>query len=275
MQTEKRGKTGLILLAVGALCVLLRLITKGPGWTFGAIVFLLVGALVEKSSKKRIRTQLGGQLSREAVQAVFPGAEFTPERGISSAEARDAAILVPGGYEWVKSSNGIRGSRRGVPFELSTAELLNTQRIWDEEMGMDRDCEQRVLYGTWLILRGAPLATTVRLESRRGPLKGIRTGLQTGNEEFDRAFTIQADEPEQLERVLTPALCQRLTALQSRSGKLYLTFLREGLIHIVRDTGRGLFEAKGTDAAQLREAYLADLRWAADAMDAACPHAVP
>ena len=40
------------------------------------------------------------------------------------------------------------------------------------------------------------------------------------------------------------ALCQRLLRLQNRSGKLYLTFLREGAVHIVRDTGRGLHAAQ-------------------------------
>lgn len=40
------------------------------------------------------------------------------------------------------------------------------------------------------------------------------------------------------------ALCQRLLGLQNRSGKLYLTFLREGAVHIVRDTGRGLHAAQ-------------------------------
>ena len=58
MQNGKKSKLGSILLGIGAVCVVLRLVTKGPGWTLGAVVFLLVGAIVDGASRKRYHREV-------------------------------------------------------------------------------------------------------------------------------------------------------------------------------------------------------------------------
>lgn len=60
MQNGKKSKLGSILLGIGAVCVVLRLVTKGPGWTLGAVVFLLVGAIVDGASRKRYQREVRG-----------------------------------------------------------------------------------------------------------------------------------------------------------------------------------------------------------------------
>ena len=62
MQNGKESKLGSILLGIGAVCVVLRLVTKGPGWTLGAVVFLLVGAIVDGASRKRYQREVRGPL---------------------------------------------------------------------------------------------------------------------------------------------------------------------------------------------------------------------
>ena len=76
MQNGKKSKLGSILLGIGAVCVVLRLVTKGPGWTLGAVVFLLVGAIVDGASRKRYQREVRGPLVQEAVEAVFPGGKL-------------------------------------------------------------------------------------------------------------------------------------------------------------------------------------------------------
>lgn len=75
MQNGKKSKLGSILLGIGAVCVVLRLVTKGPGWTLGTVVFLLVGAIVDGASRKRYQREVRGPLVQEAVEAVFPGGQ--------------------------------------------------------------------------------------------------------------------------------------------------------------------------------------------------------
>ena len=81
MQSGKRSRAGVILLGIGAVCLLLRIMTKGPGWTLGAVVFLLIGALTNKNGKKR-NAKLQEPLVQEAVAAVFPAANYVAESGI-------------------------------------------------------------------------------------------------------------------------------------------------------------------------------------------------
>ena len=116
MQNGKKSKLGSILLGIGAVCVVLRLVTKGPGWTLGAVVFLLVGAIVDGASRKRYQREVRGPLVQEAVEAVFPGASYTPDSGIGYTDAREAAIEIAGGYDLVTSRDGIGGTYNGLPF---------------------------------------------------------------------------------------------------------------------------------------------------------------
>ena len=62
MQNGTKSKIGSILLGIGAVCVVLRLVTKGPGWTLGAVVFLLVGAIVDGASRKRYQRVLSASM---------------------------------------------------------------------------------------------------------------------------------------------------------------------------------------------------------------------
>ena len=191
MQNGKKSKLGSILLGIGAVCVVLRLVTKGPGWTLGAVVFLLVGAIVDGASRKRYQREVRGPLVQEAVEAVFPGASYTPDSGIGYTDAREAAIEIAGGYDLVTSRDGIGGTYNGLPFQLSTVWLGLRDWFRDEETGMEREQEKEVFHGPWLLLRTAPLGGTVRLRTRTGLGKAVRlAGRKTGNAEFDQTFVL-------------------------------------------------------------------------------------
>lgn len=267
MQSGKRSRAGVILLGIGAVCLLLRIMTKGPGWTLGAVVFLLIGALANKNGKKR-NTKLQEPLVQEAVAAVFPAANYVAESGIGYEEARNAAIAVAGGYDAVTSSDGVRGTYRGVPFTLATVRLGRRERERDEQTGLDYERELPVFCGSWLMLRTEPLPGTVRLSTRTSLDRVIRTGRKTGNEEFDKMFVTACESEETMRRVLTEAMCQRLLAAQKCLGACYVTMLSEGVVHVASDTGHGLFDTAGDDPVQLREAYTETLMRARHVMDA-------
>ena len=218
MQNGKKSKLGSILLGIDAVCVVLRLVTKGPGWTLGAVVFLLVGAIVDGASRKRYQREVRGPLVQEAVDAVFPGASYTPDSGIGYTDAREAAIEIAGGYDLVTSRDGIGGTYNGLPFQLSTVWLGLRDWFRDEETGMEREQEKEVFHGPWLLLRTAPLGGTVRLRTRTGLGKAVRlAGRKTGNAEFDQTFVIASDSDEEMQRVLSASMCERLLAVLTNS----------------------------------------------------------
>ena len=269
MQNGKRSKLGSILLGIGAVCVVLRLVTNGSGWTLGAVVFLLVGAIVDSASRKRYQREVRGPLVQEAVEAVFPGASYTPDSGIGYTDAREAAIEIAGGYDLVTSRDGIRGTYNGVPFQLSTVWLGLRDWFRDEETGMDREQEKVVFRGPWLLLRTAPLGGTVRLRTRTGLGKAVRlAGRKTGNAEFDQTFVIASDSDEEMQRVLSASMCERLLAVQQCIGNGWICLLSDGRVSVVADTGSGLFDGTGSGAEALRKEYTGALTQARRVMDA-------
>lgn len=269
MQNGKKSKLGSILLGIGAVCVVLRLVTKGPGWTLGAVVFLLVGAIVDGASRKRYQREVRGPLVQEAVEAVFPGASYTPDSGIGYTDAREAAIEIAGGYDLVTSRDGIGGTYNGLPFQLSTVWLGLRDWFRDEETGMEREQEKEVFHGPWLLLRTAPLGGTVRLRTRTGLSKAVRlAGRKTGNAEFDQTFVIASDSDEEMQRVLSASMCERLLAVQQCIGKGWICLLSDGRVSVVADTGCCLFDGTGSGAEALRKEYTGALMQARRVMDA-------
>ena len=247
----------------------LRLVTKGPGWTLGAVVFLLVGAIVDGASRKRYQREVRGPLVQEAVEAVFPGASYTPDSGIGYTDAREAAIEIAGGYDLVTSRDGIGGTYNGLPFQLSTVWLGLRDWFRDEETGMEREQEKEVFHGPWLLLRTAPLGGTVRLRTRTGLGKAVRlAGRKTGNAEFDQTFVIASDSDEEMQRVLSASMCERLLAVQQCIGKGWICLLSDGRVSVVADTGSGLFDGTGSGAEALRKEYTGALMQARRVMDA-------
>ena len=106
---------------------------------------------------------------------------------------------------------------------------------------------KEVFHGPWLLLRTAPLGGTVRLRTRTGAGQAVRlAGRKTGNAEFDQTFVIASDSDEEMQRVLSASMCERLLAVQQCIGKGWICLLSDGRVSVVADTGSGLFDGTGS-----------------------------
>ena len=120
-----------------------------------------------------------------------------------------------------------------------------------------------------VVLRTAPLGGTVRLRTRTGLGKAVRlAGRKTGNAEFDQTFVIASDSDEEMQRVLSASMCERLLAVQQCIGKGWICLLSDGRVSVVADTGSGLFDGTGSGAEALRKEYTGALMQARRVMDA-------
>ena len=80
-----------------------------------------------------------------------------------------------------------------------------------------------------VVLRTVPLGGTVRLRTRTGLGKAVRlAGRKTGNAEFDQTFVIASDSDEEMQRVLSASMCERLLAVQQCIGKGWICLLSDG-----------------------------------------------
>ena len=118
---------------------------------------------------------------------------------------------------------------------------------------------------------GRELSAQVSLFPRTGFQRLIRTDtIKTGNEVFDKHFTVRSDDGEKVFHILTPHMIEYiLSAAEISGGKLYMSFLKEGKLHIAVESDCDFFEAgKGSiDADRLREKFTTQIRWFTDMID--------
>lgn len=118
---------------------------------------------------------------------------------------------------------------------------------------------------------GKTLSAEVKLSKRSKLDRLFRSkGIQTESEEFNKRFCIQSESPVEAFYILTPHMMEYILGMQSKGGgDVYMSFLREGKVHIAINSGRDSFEAeKGTvNAAALREKFVGEIRYITDLID--------
>ena len=88
--------------------------------------------------------------------------------------------------------------------------------------------------------------------------------IRTESEVFNKRFAVKADQEQEAFYILTPHRMENLLKVADRcSGSLYLSFLRNGTIHIFVDSNENFFElGKGkADASDLRNKFRSQIRW--------------
>ena len=90
------------------------------------------------------------------------------------------------------------------------------------------------------------------------------------NEQFDTRFCVRADNPQEAYYILTPHMMEYiLTMADKGGGTVYLSFLRDGKMHVAVKTGRDFFELgnKNANVEELHQKFLGELRWFTDIID--------
>ena len=90
------------------------------------------------------------------------------------------------------------------------------------------------------------------------------------NEQFDKRFCVRADDPQEAYYILTPHMMEYITRMADKSGgTVYMSFLRDGKMHVAVKTGHDFFELgkSNTNAKALRQKFLGELLWFTDIID--------
>ena len=90
------------------------------------------------------------------------------------------------------------------------------------------------------------------------------------NEQFDTRFCVRANNPQEAYYILTPHVMEYITTMaDKRGGTVYMSFLRDGKMHVAVWTGRDFFEFGKSNAnvEELRQKFLGELRWFTDIVD--------
>lgn len=90
------------------------------------------------------------------------------------------------------------------------------------------------------------------------------------NEQFDKRFCVRADDPQEAYYIVTPHMMEYIISIADKSGgTVYMSFLRDGKLHVAVQTGRDFFELGKSNAnvEELRQKFLGELRWFTDIVD--------
>ena len=174
-------------------------------------------------------------------------------------------MLFPEPYEVSKGSDSVKAVYKGMSIAFSDVELCKTE----EHQKADNEWETRevTLYkGQWLVCDVQnKLTGDVHVSARKKEkdFKGEKL-IRTESEVFNKRFAVKADQEQEAFYILTPHRMENLLKVADRcSGSLYLSFLRNGTIHIFVDSNENFFElGKGkADASDLRNKFRSQIRW--------------
>ena len=250
--------------AVGVLCVWIGLI---PVAIFFFVVCVVAGFRVEKNNSKVKQLLSDDVVSGVLKEALGDTVEYSPGGTISP-----GPMVFPFSYNSVEGSDHIKAVYHGLNIELGDISLIDESEFTDNETGQTE--KQSLLYfkGQWLTCDfGKELAGEVYISERaKKKRRGMKSDVSMDNEQFDTRFCVRANNPQEAFYILTPHMMEYITAMADKSGGLvYMSFLRNGKMHVAVQTGRDFFELgkTNTDAETLRQKFLGELRWFTDIVD--------
>ena len=181
------------------------------------------------------------------------------------------SMVFPFDYNCANGSDHIKVVYHGVNVELGDIELIDESEVTDEE-GRTEKTRNTQFKGQWLTCDfGKELAGEVYISERtKKTRKSLKSDVTMDNEQFAKRFCARANDPQEAYYILTPHMMEYITSMADKSGgTVYLSFLRNGKMHVAVQTGHDFFELgkTNTDVETLRQKFLGELRWFTDIVD--------
>ena len=217
-----------------------------------------------------LKQTLGSNVINDVLNEIFETVEYNPFGRISSVSS--AGMVFPFRYDKLRGSDYIKATYRGLNIELSDVELIHTEEK-DDADGDTNSIEETVFKGQWLICNfGKELSGEVHISGKSKKLLGgsIKGNVKMENEQFNKQFFVNAQDPQEAYYILTPHMMEYILSMSEKSGgTVYMSFLRDGKLHVAVQTGRDFFElgSDNVNIESLRNKFLGELHWFTDIID--------
>ena len=180
-------------------------------------------------------------------------------------------MVFPFSYNAADGSDHIKAVYNGLNIELGDIELIDEQE-YTEEDGHTETNRISQFKGHWLTCDfGKELAGEVYIsEWGKKDRRRMKSNVTMDNEQFSKRFCVRADNPQEAYYILTPNMMEYIISMADKSGGIvYISFLRNGKMHVAVKSGRDFFELGKSNAnvEQLRQKFLDELRWFTDIVD--------
>ena len=256
------------LLAYGSVAVMVLLFYAGMIPV--ALIFLalsFVGGYQLSKNTQALKALLGDNIISGVLKEVLGDTVKYDPMG----RVRPGRMVFPFPYSKTEGSDHIEAVYKGLNIELSDIELINEEETTDEDGHTERS-QTTFFKGQWLICDfGKELAGEVYVSERSRKDRSImKSDVTMENPAFAKRFCVKAENPQEAYYILTPHMMEYITRMADKSGgTVYMSFLRDGRMHVAVRTGRDFFEL-GKSSAEvegLRRKFRDELKWFTDIVD--------
>ena len=250
----------------GAAMILMFFLKKIPLAIFFLVVLLAGGYLWGKSAGVAKKLLSENVISGVLTEVLGDAVEYNPWGRINP-----GSMVFPFSYNCTDGSDHIKAVYNGLNIELGDIELIDETEYIDEN-GVSQKSRNTLFKGQWLTCDfGKELVGEVYIsEWTQKDRRCMKSNVTMDNEQFSKRFCVRADNPQEAYYILTPHMMEYILTMADKSGgTVYLSFLRDGKMHIAVKTGRDFFELgkSNADVEELRRKYLGELRWFTDMID--------
>lgn len=232
------------------------------------LVVTLVFAYLSSSSSSTLKKLLSDNIINSVLKETLGDTvEYNP-----CGRLEPGYMVFPFSYNKATGSDHIKAVYNGLNIELSDIELINETEDTDAD-GNTQKSSTTYFKGQWLICDfGKELSGEVRLSANDKKLRKQHKNdsVEMENETFNKRFLVTAQNAQEAYYILTPHMMEYILTMADKSGgDVYLSFLRDGKMHVAIKTGRDFFELGNSNAnvEELRQKFLGELRWFTDIVD--------
>jgi hypothetical protein len=256
--------------ALITLCMILLVILFLFGKTLYGVLMLIpviILSVYSMNVSAKIKNVISSEIVDGVVKEALDDAAYVAGGHLSDELISESYMVFPFTYDKTGGDDAVVGEYKGLRLKMS--DVVLSCRVETD----DGTENQKVFEGQWLVCDlGRELPGKVQLSQiTKGMAKSIvNQRILTENEPFDSKFVVTANNPEEAFRILTPQLMDYCLALADRNkGGVYLSFLRDGKVHVAVNSGAEFFEFgknKG-EPEKLRQMFQEQLHWYTDIVD--------
>lgn len=256
---------GILLILIGFIGNMIPLIILGVLVMFG-------GEKLVESRQRTVREQVEEPVIRKVLDSVFEDVRYQESGSISKSTIDDAHMMFWTDYNDAEGSMRVDATYRGRVVELGNVTLKQLDDIWDEDMNMYRQSSMVCFQGQWFVydtgkehMADVQIATSTKLAR----LLRVDT-IQMQQEAFDKRFRVRSSDEQEAFRILTPRMMEYILKMADNcDGSLYISFLKNGFVHVAVQTERDFLNTKtlSTDAESVRKSFERQVRWFTDFVD--------
>ena len=231
------------------------------------IVLALVGGYQLEKNSSRLKKLLSNNVINDVPKEVLGDAvEYNPWGRINP-----GSMVFPFSYNTTSGSDYIKADYNGLSIELGDIELINETEDTDAD-GNTQKSSITQFKGQWLTCDfGKELAGEVYIsEWGKKDRRLMKSNVTMDNEQFSKRFCVRANDPQEAHYILTPHMMESILTVADKSGgTVYMSFLRDGKMHVAVKTECDFFElGKGNaDVEELRQKFSGELRRFTDMID--------